>query len=88
MNQMKETIRNSSFGEMHLYFGCRQESVDELYKKEIDEMKSKNVISKCYIGFSRDVKYEKVFFLKLVFSRIILFFNLVIKTLKRNMCKT
>ena len=62
MNQMKETTGSCSFGEMHLYFGFRQENVDELFKEEIDEMKCKNVISKCFIGFSRDCKFKKVFF--------------------------
>ena len=59
MMQMRES-GHSNFGEMYLYFGCRQQNVDELYKNEIKQSINEKVISTCYTAFSRAPYKKKV----------------------------
>ena len=51
---------NKKFGEMHLYFGCRQMNVDELYKDEILQMIDENVLTAYHPAFSRQPNMKKV----------------------------
>jgi len=59
MMQMKEDT-GSNFGEMSLYFGCRQSNIDELYKNEIDYLIKQSVITSCHTAFSREPNQKKV----------------------------
>ena len=59
MMQMREN-GYSSFGEMYLYFGCRQQNVDDLYKNEIKQLINEKVISTCYTAYSREPYKKKV----------------------------
>ena len=59
MIQMRENGQ-SGFGEMYLYFGCRQQNVDDLYKNEIKQLINEKVISTCYTAFSREPYKKKV----------------------------
>ena len=43
--QIREAKQGSSFGEMFLYFGCREPKVDDLYIDEIRRLKDERVIT-------------------------------------------
>ena len=58
--QMKEDTSNSNFEELTLYFGCRRSNMDELYKKEIEQMIKDNVITSRYTALSREPNQKKV----------------------------
>ena len=51
--QIKQA-NHSNFGEFYLYFGCRNANIDELYKKEIDQLTKDKVITAYYPAFSRE----------------------------------
>ena len=53
-------INNKGWGEVVLYFGCRQPGLDELYKNEIDEMIKDNVITSYHAAYSREPNSKKV----------------------------
>ena len=59
---IKETPvgENIGWGEMVLYFGCRQCRIDELYRSEIDNMIRKNIITSYYGAYSREPNLKKV----------------------------
>jgi sulfite reductase alpha subunit-like flavoprotein len=62
--QMEEISNNedkSAFGNIHLYFGCRQFDNDDLYSDDINKLMEKNVISKYYTAFSRDPNFKKTY---------------------------
>ena len=48
------------WGPMILYFGCRQPSVDELYKDEICQLLNENVLTAYYPAYSRIPNGKKV----------------------------
>ena len=50
----------NGWGEMVLYFGCRQSKIDELYREEIEQMVKENVITSFYTAFSREANSKKV----------------------------
>lgn len=60
MIQSKKSSENYDFGEMYLYFGCRQQNVDDLYKNEIKQLINEKVISSYYTAFSREPNRKKV----------------------------
>ena len=43
--QIREAKQGSSFGEMFLYFGCREPNVDDLYIDEIRRLKDERIIT-------------------------------------------
>ena len=43
-----------------LYFGCKKQSEDYLYKEELEEFQQKNILNQLYLAFSREQK-EKVY---------------------------
>ncbi len=47
-------IPKGGWGEVDLYFGCRQANLDELYKSEIDELIKDNVLSFYFAAYSRE----------------------------------
>ena len=47
-------------GETVLYFGCRKEDEDYLYKEELEKYKADGVLSKLYVAFSRQTA-QKVY---------------------------
>lgn len=59
---MKKTAFDGKqeWGQMVLYFGCRQLSQDELYREEILQMVNEGVIDAYYPAYSRDPKIKKV----------------------------
>lgn len=48
------------FGELVLFFGCREETKDFLYKNELTSLKEKNVLTAFFTAFSRDPIHPKV----------------------------
>ena len=44
------------WGELHLYFGCRNMNLDQLYKDEIMQLLNDGVITSYYVVTSRDLK--------------------------------
>lgn len=48
------------WGEMYIYFGCRQASMDDIYRDEISLMKSLNVLTEDYLALSREEGKPKV----------------------------
>ena len=48
------------WGEMILYFGCRYSKLDELYKDEIEQLISEEIITSAHIVFSREANIKKV----------------------------
>ena len=57
--EMQPTPKDG-WGEVDLYFGCRQANLDELYKNEIDELIKDKVISCYYAAYSREKNIKKV----------------------------
>lgn len=53
-------VNGNRWGEVVLYFGCRQFGLDELYRNEIDELIKDNVITSYYAAYSREPKSKKV----------------------------
>ncbi|XP_064613409.1 nitric oxide synthase 1-like [Liolophura sinensis] len=49
------------WGEMALYFGCRQANIDEIYKDEVLQAKADGVISKYFIALSREPGLSKTY---------------------------
>ncbi len=60
MTQTPTGVNGVGWGKMWLYFGCRQENVDDLYKSEIEEMMGENVITALYLALSREPNKPKV----------------------------
>ena len=51
---------SQQFGEIHLFFGCRHEKKDFLYREEMNRYLDSGVLTKLYTAFSRDQK-EKIY---------------------------
>lgn len=61
----KDNNPNGKFGDVCLFFGCRNPKLDYIYEKELQEFNTKGVLNKLYTAFSRDsseVKYVQVSF--------------------------
>ena len=50
----------SAQGRMRLYFGCRYDNIDNIYKKEIAEFVQNGALSNVSFAFSRDENYPRV----------------------------
>jgi len=61
MMQTPNGYNGNAWGEMFLYFGCRQQNVDELYRNEIDQLVSDKVIKEFYSVYSREPNKPKVY---------------------------
>lgn len=49
-------------GDIDLFFGCRHSDHDYLYKKELEDFKSRGILTNLYVAFSRDGgKKEKTY---------------------------
>ncbi|XP_066492723.1 nitric oxide synthase, inducible [Tiliqua scincoides] len=48
-------------GGMTLLFGCRQSSLDHLYKEEMQEMKRRGILREVYTAYSREPGFPKVY---------------------------
>lgn len=64
MMQVPTGLNNRGWGELVLYFGCRQSKVDELYKNEIDELLRERVLTSYYGAYSREPSTRKVYLIK------------------------
>jgi len=54
--------KNHHTGDIDLFFGCRHSDHDYLYKKELEEFKSRGILTNLYVAFSRDGgKQEKTY---------------------------
>ena len=45
---------------MYLYFGCRQNDVDNIYRDELSQMKMEKVLTDYFIALSREPGQPKV----------------------------
>ena len=48
------------WGEMYLYFGCRQNDVDNIYRDELSQMKKEKVLTDYFVALSREPGQPKV----------------------------
>lgn len=60
MRGSKLEDRKLRLGPAELYFGCRSQKADFIYKSELEKFVSEGVIDNLYVAFSRDQK-EKVY---------------------------
>ncbi|WAR01150.1 NOS1-like protein [Mya arenaria] len=42
------------WGEIHLYFGCRNSEIDAIYREELEQMKAEGVLTQVYTALSRE----------------------------------
>jgi sulfite reductase alpha subunit-like flavoprotein len=54
-------INGNNWGEMILYFGCRQAKVDELYRNELDQLVTEKVITQLHSAYSREPGKPKIY---------------------------
>lgn len=66
INERPSGLNKTGWGQMILYYGCRQKKVDEIYKEEIDELVEQNVISSYLIAYTQEPLVKKVIFEKYV----------------------
>lgn len=50
------------FGDFVLFYGCRDKQKDFLYRKELESLKDKKVLTEFYIAYSRDPNFPKASF--------------------------
>ena len=48
------------WGEMMLYFGCRQNGMDHIYRDELNQMKTEKVLNDYFVALSREPGHPKV----------------------------
>lgn len=53
---------NQGWGDVVIYFGCRQCRIDELYRNEIDCLLRKKILTSYYGAYSREPNLKKVFY--------------------------
>lgn len=53
--------RDSLWGKMTLYFGCRRNDTDYIYKEEIKRAQLTGALSEAHVAFSREPGQQKVF---------------------------
>ena len=58
MYQLKHS--KGDFGEMYLFFGCRQRAVDSLYEPELKEAKEAGALKEYFIALSREPNLPRV----------------------------
>lgn len=59
-NDCEKNSSNFKLGEFILFYGCREKQKDFLYMKELEQLKSKNVITQFHVAFSRESGFPKV----------------------------
>nr|BAF73722.1 nitric oxide synthase [Ambigolimax valentianus] len=57
------------FGEMSLYFGCRTKLQDNIYGKELEEMKNQEVLASYYVALSRELDMPKAYVQDILLSK-------------------
>ncbi|XP_076435250.1 nitric oxide synthase-like [Babylonia areolata] len=67
------------WGEMRLYFGCRQRSVDNIYGEELNQMKADNVLTETYLALSREPGQPKVYVQDILFRNAKSTYEAVVK---------
>jgi len=53
--------KHQTTGEIDLFFGCRYEDHDYLYRKELEEFQKRGILTKLYSAFSRDNGKDKTY---------------------------
>jgi sulfite reductase alpha subunit-like flavoprotein len=82
MMQIREAKQGSSFGEMFLYFGCREPKVDDLYIDEIRRLKDERVITDFHIAYSRKTDKKVIELISLNKNLKFLIINFVLSNIK------
>ena len=59
VSQIMSTV-TSSFGPMYLFFGCRQSTVDQIYRGDVMRAKLCGALDECYVALSREPGKPKV----------------------------
>ncbi|WAR01184.1 NOS1-like protein [Mya arenaria] len=49
------------WGEIHLYFGCRNSEIDAIYREELEQMKAEGVLTQVYTALSREKDVPKTY---------------------------
>ena len=57
-------VNGNRWGDMILYFGCRNSFNDDLYSEEIKQMVKGKIINEYFVAYSREPKKSKVSILK------------------------
>ncbi|XP_067687349.1 methionine synthase reductase-like [Haliotis asinina] len=56
--QRSQSEADKSYGQTCLFYGCRHQDRDYLFRKELQEFKDSGVLSHLFVSFSRDVQPE------------------------------
>nr|KAG5713275.1 hypothetical protein BaRGS_007802 [Batillaria attramentaria] len=67
------------WGEMILYFGCRQNNVDNIYRDELAQAKADKVLNDYHVALSREPGQPKVYVQDILFNHAEETFDLVVK---------
>ncbi|KAL8578716.1 hypothetical protein ACOMHN_045704 [Nucella lapillus] len=79
MNPVPAHGERKGWGEMYLYFGCRQNSVDNIYREELSQMKTEKVLADFYISLSREPGQPKVYVQDILFKNAVQTYQAVVK---------
>jgi sulfite reductase alpha subunit-like flavoprotein len=60
MSPLPNGVNGNEWGDMVLYFGCRDPNLDDLYRNEINEMLKEKVITTLHSAYSREPNKKKV----------------------------
>lgn len=66
--ELDMTSDKSSLGQMVMYFGCRTSSQDNIYGKELQEMKEAGVLTDYHVALSREPDTPKVYVQDILYS--------------------
>ena len=58
LQKLSPDFANQTFGETFLFFGCRNQSLDFLFKEELARLQKLGILSKLFVSFSRDIQSE------------------------------
>ncbi|XP_052798530.1 nitric oxide synthase-like protein [Mya arenaria] len=61
MNPEPSRGGRKGWGEIHLYFGCRNSEIDAIYREELEQMKAEGVLTQVYTALSREKDVPKTY---------------------------
>ena len=56
--KVKEADNEATLGNAHLYFGCREQNTDFIYREYMADMKDKNMIQSLNVAISRPTEAD------------------------------
>ncbi|XP_070205997.1 nitric oxide synthase-like [Littorina saxatilis] len=79
MNPVPPHGERKGWGEMYLYFGCRKNNIDNIYKDELGQMKAENVLTDYFVSLSREAGQPKVYVQDILFKNAAMTYESVVK---------